>query len=111
MFTEGNAKVSEPDLLEFAAAFEINLKSRRDGCNVLGIPFNVLENKVSELPSGERENLVKVCEEMFILWRAYDVDGGTYESLKHRFDMFSVFAGRNPLVSISVVSGTCAVVC
>ena len=101
LFTKGSDKVSEPDLLEFAAAFEINVTSRRDACEVLGIPYKVLENRVAELPIGERENPVRVCEEMFILWPAYEADGGTYESLKQRFDMFSVFAGRNPLVSVS----------
>ena len=111
MFTKGDAKVSEPDLVEFAAAFQLSLKSRKDGCDVLGIPFTVLESKVSDLFSVERENLMRVYVEMFLLWQAYDADGGTYESLKHRFDMFSVFAGRNPLVSINVVIGMCAVVC
>ena len=109
MFTKGSVKVSEPDLLEFAIAFDSHHILRRDACIVLGIPFKVLESKVAENPSGERENPVRVCEEMFILWPAYEADGGTYKSLKRRFDMFSVFAGRNPLVSISVPIGMCAV--
>ena len=56
---------------------------------------------------------MKVCMEMFVLWQVHEADGGTYDSLKRRFDMFSVFAGRNPLVSISVLIaiGMCAVVC
>ena len=111
LFSEGNAEVSKPDLLKFAAAFEVNLMSRRDACKVLGIPYKVLANKVAEMPSGERENPVRVCEEMFLLWPAYEPDGGTYESLKRRFDMFSVFSGRNPLVSVSVLTDICAVVC
>ena len=63
------------------------------------------------MPSGERENPVRVCTEMFMLWQTYEADEGTYESLKRRFDMFSVFAGRNPLVSISVGIGMVAIVC
>ena len=56
---------------------------------------------------------MRVCEEMFILWQAYEADGGTYESLKSRFDTFSVFAGRNPLVSVTVVyvADICTFVC
>ena len=107
LFTKGSAKVSDHDLLEFATAFQLNLKSRNDGCNVLGIHTHMLENIVSELSSGERDNPVSVCLKMFLLWRTSVADGGTYESLKCRFDMFSVFAGRNPLVGIIRVIGTC----
>ena len=70
---------------------------------MLGIPYRVLENTVSEMSSGERENPVRVGMEIFFSWQANDADGGTYESLKCQFDMFSVFVGRNPLVSITVV--------
>ena len=66
---------------------------------------------MEELPSGERENTVKVYEEMFVLWQTYKADGATYASLKCRFDMFSVFAGRNPLVSVSFVIGMWGIVC
>ena len=60
---------------------------------------------MSEMSSGEQENSVSVCMKMFLIWKDYEDDGGTYESLKRRFDMFSVFAGRNPLVSISFIIG------
>ena len=112
LFTKGSVRVSDPDLNQLAVAFGRSLQSRQDGCDVLGIPFEVLERKLSEMSIGEREISVEVCTEMFVLWqKVYNADGGTYESLKHRFDMFSVFAGRNPLVSVSVIVDMCAVVC
>ena len=45
LFTKGSDKVSDSDLLKFVTAFQRNLKPRNDGCDVLGIPIDVLENK------------------------------------------------------------------
>ena len=112
LFTKGKVKVSDPDLDGLAVAFGRSLQFRQDGCDVLGIPFEVLERTLLLKSIGVREISVEICTEMFVLWReVYDADGGTYESLKRRFDMFSVFAGRNPLVSISVTISICTVVC
>ena len=51
-----------------------------------------LADKIRQAPPGAAEEFVCVLQ----CWRG---DSGTYQSLRETLDQFSVFAGRNPLVS------------
>ena len=52
-----------------------------------------LEEKiVREAPGGQ-------CKEFLCVLQCWRGDSGTYQSLRKKLDQFSVFAGRNPLVS------------
>ena len=56
-------------------------------------PQTMLHERISQTPPGPTHELVRV----FQLWR--DCSEGSYECLRKELDRFSVFAGRNPLVS------------
>ena len=51
-----------------------------------------LDKKIRQAPPGR-------CEEFVCVLQCWRGDSGTYQSLREKLDHFSVFAGRNPLVS------------
>ena len=53
-----------------------------------------LEEKINkEAPDGQ-------CKQFMCMLQCWRGDSGTYQSLRVTLDQFSVFAGRNPLVSL-----------
>ena len=55
-------------------------------------PAQLEEKIVREAPGGQ-------CKEFLCVLQCWRGDSGTYQSLRETLDQFSVFAGRNPLVS------------
>ena len=47
----------------------------------------------------ERYNPIMRCFRLFLTWKIYDTNGATYQSLRTTLDKYSIFCGRNPLVS------------
>ena len=59
-----------------------------------------LEEKIAnDAPSGQ-------CKEFLCVLQCWRGDSGTYQSLSETLDRFSVFAGRNPLVSFHALLNT-----
>ena len=63
--------------------------------NMLKPPAGMLQNMLDQAPPGSTHAIVRV----FQLWRLRN-NKGSYQSLRRELDQFSVFAGRNPLVSL-----------
>ena len=59
---------------------------------MLKLSHSQLDEKIRQVPPGRFNEFVCVLQ----CWRG---DSGTYQSLRETLDQFSVFAGRNPLVS------------
>ena len=61
--------------------------------NVFELPFIQLQEQTSRVPEGPTRELIG----LFQTWR--QCTAGTYQCLRETLDKFSVFCGRNPLVS------------
>ena len=61
--------------------------------NVFELPFIQLQEQTSRVPEGPTRELIG----LFQTWR--QCNSGTYQCLRETLDKFSVFCGRNPLVS------------
>ena len=57
-----------------------------------------------DLAHDERDNPVARCFRLLLAWKDSDSNGGTYKSLRTTLDTYSIFCGRNPLVSLYVLS-------
>ena len=62
---------------------------------ILKPPAGMLQNMIDQAPPGSTHAIVRV----FQLWRLRN-SKGSYQSLRRELDQYSVFAGRNPLVSL-----------
>ena len=62
---------------------------------ILRPPAGILQNMIDHAPPGSTHAIVRV----FQLWRLRN-NNGSYQCLRRELDQFSVFAGRNPLVSL-----------
>ena len=56
---------------------------------------SMLQNLIDQAPPGSTHEVVRV----FQIWRLRSTQG-SYQCLRRELDQFSVFAGRNPLVSL-----------
>ena len=59
----------------------------------------MLQERINQAPAGRLHELMRI----FLVWRDCS-DTPTYSSLRRELDGFSIFCGRNPLVSISIDS-------
>ena len=77
----------------FYAIAELNYHQKDVFIDMLKPSLAQLEEKiVREAPGGQ-------CKEFLCVLQCWRGDSGTYQSLRETLDQFSVFAGRNPLVS------------
>ena len=63
-----------------------------------GRPFY---NYCDQFPD-ERDNPIMRCFRLLLTWKNCDTGGSTYQSLRTTLDKYSIFCGRNPLVSITL---------
>ena len=93
LFSEQNASKDVTDKFLYQIADKVHLK--KELFNELFNPNpTLLQERVSRAPPGPTHELVRV----FQTWR--DCSEGTYQCLREELDKYSVFCGRNPLVSL-----------
>ena len=93
LFSEQNASKDVTDKFLYQIADKVHQKKE-----LFTELFNpnptLLQERVSRAPPGPTHELVRV----FQTWR--DCSEGTYQCLREELDKYSVFCGRNPLVSL-----------
>ena len=66
---------------------------------VFNVPSSYIQNIYEQFPD-EKDNHVMRCFRLLIAWKDnFDTGGGTYQSLRTTLDKYSIFSGRDPLVS------------
>ena len=95
LFTKGESKVTDESL----AYISDHAYSNTDMfITILDVSLSSLESKVRNAPTGVTSKLLCALQ----LWRNKE---GSYSSLCKRLIEYSVFAGRNPLVSSLFIAG------
>ena len=98
MFEDDNCskEVSDDFILSMADSIAHQAKSTQKIkwlMKVFQLPLSQLQEQTSQVPKGPTRELIG----LFQTWR--QCTAGTYQCLRETLDKFSVFCGRNPLVS------------
>ena len=107
LFNDDNSKASIKDdyLYDIADSILHNSENPEEKTNIFiklfNLPQSMLQERINSAPSGLVHELARV----FQLQR--DRSKGTYGNLQRVLGSFSVFCGRNPLVSVQVVWKYC----
>ena len=99
---EGNSKlvISEAFLEEVSATCYTKVDQLKQ---VLSINITKLQAALERVPPFQRDQPKYQCKQVFQVWKE-STQTPTYRSLRSVLDKYSVFCGRNPLVSVLCVS-------
>ena len=98
LFDEENAEREIP--VRFLSAIgETTHPKKNEFMTALGISLRSLQTTIDKAPPSRRDNPAHISTLMFRAWKASNPTSA-YQALRSALDRFSVFCGRNPLVSV-----------